>query len=90
MFAAGQRARSFVKAAEKKEMAWLKSGYAPICGYWNAKMLINYWILWGISIFDKPIHEAKSLCLIVGKVTNKFVIEISLTFLAFSAFESAF
>ena len=52
--------------------------------------MINYWILWGIPIFDKSIHEAKSLCLIVGKVTNKFVVEKSLTFLAFSAFESAF
>lgn len=39
-----------------KKWEWLGSKvgmhqFDPICGYFNGKMMINYWILWGIPIF---------------------------------------
>jgi hypothetical protein len=45
-----------------KKWEWLGSKvgmhqFDPICGYFNGKMMINCWILWGIPI-DKSMRQS--------------------------------
>ena len=68
-------------------MAWLKSGYAPMCGHFHGDNDDQLLDSVGYPHFLTNPYMRQSPC-VVGKLTNKFVVEKNLTFPAFSAFES--